>query len=110
MYWAKQRAVAPLVTTALDLSVDSAVATDCAYSLGAAKSYAGMTPFSSSAGDNGQSGVHRREAEDGVRGRVLTPTSRRSGRSRWWWWRRQSSRHTWPPEEAYLIAFGRGGV
>ncbi len=34
-------------TTGLDLSVDSAVATDCAWSLGTAKSYAEMTAFSS---------------------------------------------------------------
>ncbi|MGD0273226.1 MAG: carbohydrate binding domain-containing protein [Gaiellaceae bacterium] len=37
-------------TTALDLSVESAVATDCAWSLGTAKSYPDMTPFSSGAG------------------------------------------------------------
>ncbi len=37
-------------TTALDLSVASATATDCAWSIGTAKAYAQMTPFSSGAG------------------------------------------------------------
>ena len=37
-------------TTALDLSVTSTAATDCAWSLGTAKAYADMTPFTSGAG------------------------------------------------------------
>jgi len=42
-------------TTALDLSVDSAVATDCAWSLGTAKEYSAMTRFSSGAGNTSHS-------------------------------------------------------
>jgi hypothetical protein len=37
-------------TTVLDITVNSAVATDCRWSLGTAKAYAAMTPFSSGAG------------------------------------------------------------
>jgi len=42
-------------TTALDLSVDSAVATDCAWSLGTAKEYSAMTRFSSGTGSTSHS-------------------------------------------------------
>jgi hypothetical protein len=42
-------------TTGLDLSVDSAVATGCAWSLGTAKSYAEMTAFTSGAGSTSHS-------------------------------------------------------
>ena len=42
-------------TTALDLSVDSAMATDCAWSLGTAKAYAEMTPFTSGSGSTSHS-------------------------------------------------------
>ena len=54
-----QRAGALLApgTTALDLSVDSAVATNCAWSLGAAKPYAHMTAFSKGAGSTSH-GAH----------------------------------------------------
>ena len=42
-------------TTALDLSVDSAAATDCAWSLKTAKPYSAMTRFSSGAGSTSHS-------------------------------------------------------
>lgn len=42
-------------TTALDLTVDSAVATDCSWSLGTAKAYADMTPFAGGAGSTSHS-------------------------------------------------------